>query len=212
MREETKTLTFAAVICVACSLLLSGTAAVLKTRIEANQKYDEQRNILKAFGIKMTDKTAWPREKIEAAFEDNVAEIKTDNGLPLYTWSHDGATKPSKYAFPISGKGLWGNLYGYVAVEADLETIAGITFYKHEETAGLGAEIEKAYFQDQFVGKKLYEAGLPTPFTITKPGMAKGDIEVDGISGATLTSQGVQNLLRKDSAAYADSFKIRREN
>lgn len=85
-------------------------------------------------------------------------------------------------------------------------------FINTRKTAGLGAEIEKAYFQDQFVGKKLYEAGLPTPFTITKPGMAKGDIEVDGISGATLTSQGVQNLLRKDSAAYADSFKIRREN
>ncbi|MBN2703220.1 MAG: FMN-binding protein [Pontiellaceae bacterium] len=212
MRDETKTLTFAAVICIACSLLLSGTAAVLKTRIEANQKFDEQRNIVKAFGINVADKTAWPREKIEAAFENNVTQIKTDNGLPLFTWTDDGAAEPSKYAFPISGKGLWGTLYGYVAVEADLETIAGITFYKHEETAGLGAEIEKAYFQDRFVGKKLYEAGLPTEFTVVKPGMAKGDIEVDGISGATLTSQGVQNLLRKDAAAYADYFKTRREN
>ncbi|MBN2683909.1 MAG: NADH:ubiquinone reductase (Na(+)-transporting) subunit C [Pontiellaceae bacterium] len=212
MREETKTLTFAAVICVACSLLLSGTAAILKTRIASNEKFDEQRNIVKAFGINVADKNAWPREKIEAAFQNNVTKIKIDGGLPLYTWTEDGADAPSKYAFPISGKGLWSILYGYVAVEADLETIAGITFYKHEETPGLGAEIEKAYFQDQFVGKKLYEAGLPTEFTVVKPGMAQSNIEVDGISGATLTSQGVQNLLRKDAAAYADYFKTLREN
>ena len=203
MREEAKILTFAAVLCIVCSLLLSGTASLLKNRQEANEAFDIKRNIVKVFGI---DTKSMERAQIEAAFKAHVSETDA-NGLPLYTWTNNGETAPSKYAFPISGPGLWGTLYGYIAVESDFETIAGITFYKHEETPGLGAEIEKDKFQKQFIGKKLYEAGLPTEFSVMKPGMAESNCEVDGISGATLTGNGVQNLLRKDAAAYADTFK-----
>lgn len=132
--------------------------------------------------------------------------MTAESALPLYAWTEDGDGKPSKYAFPISGRGLWSLLEGYVALESDLETIAGITFYKHSETPGLGAEIDTAWFQQQFVGKKLYADGIATDFVVAKPGMAKGDREVDGISGATLTGKGVQALLRKDARRYADYF------
>lgn len=224
MREETKTLLFAAIVCVACSLLLSSTAASLKALQEANAEFDVKRNIAKAFGVPATEAT---RDKIAALFEQHIDErvIDTASGevlegvkpwdlsteeregkskLPLYTWREDG--KITQYAFPISGKGLWSMLHGYLALKGDLETIAGITFYKHGETPGLGAEIEKDWFQRQFVGKKLYADGEPVDFTVAKPGNAQGDSAVDGISGATLTGKGVQALLRKDAALYANYF------
>ncbi len=206
MREDTKTLVFAATVCITCSLLLSGAAAGLKSLQEANQEFDQHRNIVKAFGI---DISALSRPEIEKSFEDHVNMVSAgsgEEGLPVYTWTDDGADQPSKYAFPISGKGLWSMLYGYIALESDLQTIAGLTFYKHGETPGLGAEIEKSWFQDQFPGKKLYKDGEPTEFKIAKPGSASGDHAVDGISGATLTGKGVQALLRKDAALYADYF------
>ena len=202
MREDTKTLVFAAIVCVSCSLLLSGTAAGLKTRQQANEAFDVKRNIVKAFGI---DISAMTRPEIEGTFEQHVAEEMAGD-LPIYTWTEDGADQPSKYAFPVSGKGLWSMLYGYLSLEADLETIAGISFYKHGETPGLGAEIEKAWFLSQFTGKKLYADGKPTNFLVTKPGYATGDMAVDGISGATLTGKGVEKLVQKDAAAYANYF------
>ena len=202
MREDTRTLTFAAIVCVTCSLLLSGTAAGLKSMQEANKAFDVKRNIVKAFGIDIGE---MKRPEIEATFEKHVAE-ESAGELPLYIWTDEGADKPSKYAFPISGKGLWSTLYGYLSLNADLETIAGISFYKHGETPGLGAEIEKDWFLSQFKGKKLYANGAATAFEVAKPGFAQGDSAVDGISGATLTGNGVEALIRKDSAAYANYF------
>ncbi len=208
MREDTRTLVFAAVVCVSCSLLLSGTAAGLKSRQQANEAFDVKRNIVKAFGI---DVSEMKRPQITATYEQHVAAAKAGE-LDLFTWTDDGSPKPSKYAFPISGKGLWSMLYGYLSLNADLETIAGISFYKHGETPGLGAEIEKKWFQSQFVGKKLYADGKPTDFLLVKPGTPLNDTSVDGISGATLTGNGVQALIRKDAAAYAGYFNSIRGN
>lgn len=206
MREDTRTILFATVICVTCSLLLSGTAAGLKNLQEANKAFDVKRNIVKAFGISISEMT---RPEIETSFASHIAEAsaETEAGqLPIYTWTDDGADQPSKYAFPISGKGLWSTLYGYLSLNADLETIAGISFYKHGETPGLGAEIEKDWFLAQFAGKRLYTDGATTEFMVTKPGYAQSDSEVDGISGATLTGKGVEALIRKDAALYANYF------
>ena len=206
MREDTRTLVFAAIVCVTCSLLLSGTAAGLKDRQQANEAFDVKRNIVKAFGVDISTLT---RPEIEDTFTAHIAEAtaETDDGqLPIYTWTDDGADTVSKYAFPISGRGLWSMLYGYLSLNADLETIAGLSFYKQLETAGLGAEIEKDWFQSQFTGKRIYQDGAVVDFAVTKPGYASGESEVDGISGATITSRGVQALLRKDAALYANYF------
>ena len=203
MREDTRTFVFAGVTCLVVSLLLSVTASVLKPAQQANEAFDVKRNIVKAFGI---DISSLDRPGIEATFEKHVAEDKAGD-LPIFTWTDEGADKASKYAFPISGKGLWSMLYGYLSLEADLETIAGISFYKHGETPGLGAEIEKPWFLSQFTGKKLYEAGAAVDFLVVKPGTSLTDTSVDGISGATLTGKGVQVLIQKDAAAYAEYFK-----
>ena len=205
MREDTRTLIFAAGVCVVVSLLLAGTAKSLEPLQTANEEFDVKRNIVKAFGVDISNKKEWPRTKIEETFEKHVKEEKAGE-LPIFTWTDEGADKASKYAFPISGKGLWSMLYGYLALDADLETIAGVSFYKHGETPGLGAEIEKDWFLSQFPGKKLYADGKPTEFLVVKPGTPLTDSSVDGISGATLTGNGVQALIQKDAAAYADYF------
>ena len=202
MREDTKTLAFAGIVCLTCSLLLSGTAAGLKPRQQANEAFDVKRNIVKAFGI---DISAMDRPTIESTYEKHVTAEKAGE-LDLFTWTDDGADQASKYAFPVSGKGLWSMLYGYLSLEADLETIAGISFYKHGETPGLGAEIEKNWFLSQFAGKKLYKDGSAVDFLVVKPGTPLTDTSVDGISGATLTGKGVQDLICKDAAAYAEYF------
>ncbi|HEY5621021.1 MAG TPA: NADH:ubiquinone reductase (Na(+)-transporting) subunit C [Pontiella sp.] len=211
MREDTRTLIFAAGVCLSVSLLLSGTAAVLKPAQVANEKLDVKKNIIKAFGVDLSDKAAWTPEKIEAEFAKHITDVSAD-GLQVYTWTDDGADQPSKYAFPIKGKGLWGDIYGYLSLETDLETIAGISFYKHIETPGLGAEIEKPWFQQQFKGKKLYENGEAVDFAVVKPGSALDESSVDGISGATLTGKGVQAFIRKDAATYAEYFKTVKGN
>ena len=226
MREDTRTLVFAGAVCITCSLLLSGMAAGLKGFQKANEEFDVKRNIVKAFGVDIGGATA---ESVAEIFRKHIEErvVDAETGtvvaemdplripsdaadkkalLPLYAWMEDG--KATKYAFPVSGKGLWGMIYGYLALDADLETIAGISFYKHAETPGLGAEIEKDWFQSQFSGKQLYnDDGEPTDFKVVKPGSARGDAVVDGISGATLTGKGVENLLRHDARLYADYFK-----
>jgi Na+-transporting NADH:ubiquinone oxidoreductase subunit C len=202
MREDTRTFVFAGIVCITVSLLLSGMARSLEPLQKANEAFDVKRNIVKAFGI---DISSMDRPGIEAMYEKHISEETADD-MPIFKWTDAGADKPSKYAFPISGKGLWSMLYGYLSLDSDLETIAGISFYKHGETPGLGAEIEKAWFQSQFAGKKLYADGAPTDFQIAKPGAATGDSAVDGISGATITGKGVQMLVQKDAAAYANYF------
>jgi len=212
MREETRTIIFATVICVSCSLLLSGTAALLKSRQDTNAAFDVQRNIVKAFGLDITGATP---DSIGKVFDEHISEGKTEDGLPIYVWKDDG--KATKYAFPVSGKGLWSTIYGYLALDADLRTVAGISFYKHGETPGLGAEIEKDWFLDQFKGKELYdEDGTPLSFAVVKGDADKLPPEqrkcaVDGISGATLTGKGVQNFLCRDITQYANYFKNLRE-
>lgn len=105
----------------------------------------------------------------------------------------------SQVVLPVRGKGLWSTMYAYVAIDADLNTITGVSFYEHGETPGLGGEIENPRWQATWEGKKLYDDGGDLAFTVQKPG-SQGDPEeqrfrVDGLSGATLTSDGVDRLM-----------------
>ena len=216
MREDSKTIIFALGICLVCSVLLSGLAAGLKKIQTANREFDVKRNIVKAFGV---DIGVLTKNEIEEKYSTHISKntIDLDNeiifgdGKPfsqinVFSWKDDVNAKPSKYAFPIAGKGLWSVLYGYLAIDADIETIVGISFYAHKETPGLGAEIEKAWFQDQFKDKKIYENGQVADFKVTKPGLANNEYSVDGISGSTITSKGVEILLKKDAEIYAKYF------
>jgi len=125
---------------------------------------------------------------------------------PFYTYE-DPESGAKQYAIHLSGKGLWSTVKAFMALESDLSTIAGIVFYEHQETPGLGGEVEKPFFQDQFKGKKWTANGQVQTFRITKPGAADTDHSVDGITAATMTCIGVEKFLNADYAVYHRYFE-----
>ena len=101
---------------------------------------------------------------------------------------------------PIHGKGLWGTMYGFLALAADANTVKGITFYEHKETPGLGGEVENPRWQKQWVGKKLFDENNKLVIDLLKGSVDKSKPEaiyqVDGLSGATITTDSVDNFIR----------------
>lgn len=110
------------------------------------------------------------------------------------------ADQLSGIVLPVYGYGLWSTMYGYIALEADANTVIGLRFYEHGETPGLGAQIDNPGWQALWQGKKIYgESGTPQIEVVkgqSVPGTARAVHQVDGITGATLTGDGVTNLLR----------------
>jgi Na+-transporting NADH:ubiquinone oxidoreductase subunit C len=104
-----------------------------------------------------------------------------------------------RIVLPIHGYGLWSTLYGFLALEADMNTVAGITFYEQQETAGLGGEVENPAWKAQWQGKKIFSDGHDVALRVIKgsvdPSASNAAHQVDGLSGATITSRGVQNLV-----------------
>lgn len=141
------------------------------------------------------------------AFDVNVAEESkqadmTKRLLPIYIYSDDNVGM--KYILPLYGQGLWGPIWGYVALNSDGSTIYGAYFSHQGETPGLGAEIEKPDFQGRFVDKRLFKNGEFLPVTVVKAGQHPQGNEdyVDGISGGTITSKGVASMLDNCLAPY----------
>ena len=105
--------------------------------------------------------------------------------------------KLEQVILPIDGKGLWSTLYGFLALEGDLNTVKGITFYEHAETPGLGGEIENPDWTAKWSGKKIYDEQGSVQFHIAKGAADKNNPhQVDGLSGATLTVNGVTSLIK----------------
>jgi Na+-transporting NADH:ubiquinone oxidoreductase subunit C len=100
-----------------------------------------------------------------------------------------------KYVFPVRGYGLWSMMKGYLAVEPDLETIAGLTFYEHAETPGLGGEIKSAKFKAQWPGKKIYGDDGDVSVQVVKAA-PDDQYSIDALTGATITSNGVSNMMK----------------
>ena len=99
------------------------------------------------------------------------------------------------YVFPVYGKGLWSTLYGFLAVEADGETVRGITFYDHAETPGLGGEVDNPNWKAKWTGKKVYGEDGSVALSVVK-GTAATETQIDGLSGATITSNGVDKMVK----------------
>lgn len=132
-----------------------------------------------------------------AAGTDSAGLNRLERYSLVYLVREEG--KISQIILPIRGKGLWSTMYAYVAIEPDLSTIRGISFYEHGETPGLGGEIENRQWQDSWRGKQLYDSDGAMKLRLQKGKAAtSGDAapyEIDGLSGATLTAQGVTRLL-----------------
>jgi Na+-transporting NADH:ubiquinone oxidoreductase subunit C len=108
--------------------------------------------------------------------------------------------KVEKYILPIYGKGLWSTLYGFIALDKDLHTIKGFTFYEHGETPGLGGEVDNPKWKHKWIGKQAYDKDWNLKIQVIKgkvdPNSDKSKYQVDGLSGSTLTTRGVNNLVR----------------
>ncbi len=240
MGKELKEIGFAALVCLVCGLCLAIVYSGLKSEQDRNKTLDMRVKVLTAIGVGIANdkgKVIKTAEEIEEIFSANIQEtvldgsgtpldvkivdltdaqinVRTEDGLkeyyPLYVYTNPESGK-KRYAIHISGRGLWSVIKGYLALEEDLSTIAGVAFYEHQETPGLGGEIEKDFFQDSFKGKTFMEAGELKEFKIIKPG-SKGDNHcVDGITAATMTCNGVSVFLNSDFAVYNKYFaKLRK--
>ena len=138
---------------------------------------------------------------------DLSKEIKKDiseQKLPLYIAEVAGETK---YIIPLRGKGLWGPIWGFISFNDDLNTVFAAVFDHKKETPGLGAEINTSLFQDPFKGKTIFEKGKLEYITVQKGG-ANGDIhKVDAISGGTITSNGVTDMIEERLERYMPYFE-----
>lgn len=102
----------------------------------------------------------------------------------------------TKYIFPLSGQGLWGPIWGYIALNSDLNTVYGVSFSHKGETPGLGAEIAQPWYWEQFRGKEIFKGGTLVSIAVLKGlGSTANPHAVDGISGGTMTSKGVEAML-----------------
>lgn len=218
--------TYASIMVIVVALVLSSAATLLRPLQDQNMRIERMQNILSTINI-----TA-PRNEAIALFEQYITQTMVLNHLgeevegdafeidmrdeirkpletrniPLYVAEVEGNTF---YIVQVRGTGLWGPLWGFLSFEEDMNTIAGANFDHASETPGLGAEIADAPFQRQFIGKKIFDNnGEFQSVVVVKGGAPSGDEHaVDGISGGTITSNGVTSMLRSGLEVYEPYFK-----
>jgi Na+-transporting NADH:ubiquinone oxidoreductase subunit C len=149
---------------------------------------------------------------VKTNLRPNLNSVDKKLRLPIYI-RKDDTGKPMYYILPVHGMGLWSLIEGYIALESDVNTIAGITFYSQLETAGLGAEIQQKWFTDSYKGKKVFDNNGQMVSVNIKKGKIDSSVEkeknhmVDGISGATLTGDGINEFMIKDLLLYENFLK-----
>ena len=224
MRNNSYTLIFTSCVTIVLGIIIATTADNLRERQEINEELDIKKNILYALGYKQNIDNPWTNKIVESLYKNSINEIYIDRKGTVYQKQEDIEKNPLKiyqrmdnglitgYAIPIEGKGLWGTMYGYFAIEPDAVTVKGITFYRHKETPGLGGEVDKEWFKNNFIGKRLVDNdGKLVSIEVIKGFVSDKDPEayrkVDGISGATITGKGVTTFLKKDLNKYEPYFK-----
>jgi Na+-transporting NADH:ubiquinone oxidoreductase subunit C len=226
------TFIFASVMVVIVAVLLSLAAIGLGPYQAQNVKAEKMQDILSSIGVISDARQAeklfnqhikeqlvlnskgQPVTKGITAFDvdlkkelDKVRTGKADEQLfPLFVFKKDAKLY---YVIPVRGKGLWGPIWGYVALEGDRNTVYGASFGHKGETPGLGAEIDTEGFEKQFAGKKILdESGNFVSVKVIKGGASPEDAHgVDAISGGTITSNGVSEMLKRTLASYVPYFK-----
>lgn len=193
MKGSVYTLIYAGVLGAACALLLTGAASFTAPYRKANADADRKRNILTVLEVPYSKKVS--SGELVSIFETNVQEEESrDLEIYRYVPGRDSEGKEA-VAVHFEGPGLWGPIRGFLALDTDMRTIRGITFYEQEETPGLGGEIASDWFRKAFVGKKIVnESGQPG-IIIKGGGETNAINEVDAISGATMTCDKVEELL-----------------
>lgn len=224
VNKNSYTFMFAAIMVVVVAAALSFAATTLKPFQDSNVEQEKMQNILSSIGIDVSRPEAavqYPtyitkqlvinenqlKEGVDAFTVDMAKEVRkpaVQRDSPLYIAEKDGQTY---YIIPLRGTGLWGPIWGYIALEGDLNTIYGAVFDHAGETPGLGAEIKEASFGNQFKNKKvLSDSGELLGIDVRK-GDASNEHQVDGISGGTITSVGVEEMIIDCLRAYIPFLK-----
>lgn len=197
------TVVYASVMVLLVAVVLAFTSQSLRSFQKKNEDNDKRQQILRSINVSVSANEAETKyqELIKESFlvNENGEKVEGDaftatpDQHPVFVANVDGKTK---YIMALSGAGLWGPLWGYLSVDDDRNTIYGTDFSHQGETPGLGAEIAKPQFSNEFKGKKLFVNGEFKSVAIVKPGKSVvGQDYVDGISGGTITSQGVDHML-----------------
>ncbi|MFO7746051.1 MAG: NADH:ubiquinone reductase (Na(+)-transporting) subunit C [Psychroflexus sp.] len=227
------TFIFAIAMVVVVAVTLSFTATTLSPLQKENVRKEKMQNILSTIGIDVdrdsaeelfnkhiTQQLALNHEGEEkegvVAFDVNLAKelSKPDDEqtYPLYIANYEGS---EFYIAPLRGNGLWDAIWGYIALKDDANTVKGVVFDHKGETAGLGAEITTDWFQQRFTDEKIFNNdGDLVGVNVVKGysgGNDKDDNKVDSISGATITSDGVSEMIEKRLKNYLPYFKKRQE-
>ena len=190
---------YSAILVIIVAFLLAFVSSSLKDKQEANVKLDKEKQILNSLNLRDKSDT-----EAHALYEKIV---KFDEAQNLYVCTLENGDM--KYVFPLKGMGLWGGISGFIALDADMNTIYGAYFNHESETAGLGAEIKDSQaWQEKFIGKKVFDADGNVAIAVVKNiEKSKEEYQVDCVTGATLTSNGVSEMLQKGFAQYAASLK-----
>ena len=204
---------YSTVMVVVVATLLAVAALALKSRQDANilnekkqailaslslegQNYDE---VIEAYVVNENGEKIEGQDPIQLLFD--LPTAFAENTLPVFQ-AEDG-----RIVVPVSGVGLWGPMWGYVALEKDMNTISGIVLDHAGETPGLGAEVATPKHQAMYKGKTLFEGDEFVSVTLRKGGAKDEKHEVDAISGGTKTSDGVTDMLKKSLGAYQPLLK-----
>lgn len=193
MKGSAYTLAYAAILGAVCALLLTGVSRLTARYRDANARAEEIRNILTVLEVPFSPTSS--SQQLLRLFEAKVQE-ETRGDTTFFIYSEPGeAESVQAVAVRLAGSGVWGPMKGFLSLEPDVKTIRGITFYEHEETPGLGGEIQSRWFRKQFRGKSIEDAAGKPGIRIQRGRRASAANEVDGISGATLTSSRVETML-----------------
>jgi len=225
---------FSALMVIIVATLLSFVSEQLRPIQEKNVEVEKKLDILRSVGIaRDIDEVKNKNEYVEQIYAeeiDSTLVINTEGevqegveafsvdlkieltrkpeerNLPIFI--HTTEQGKEIFIVPLQGKGLWGPIWGYVSFEPDLSTIYGAIFSHAKETPGLGAEIDEFWFQEQFFGKTVFnEAGEFTSISVLKAGADPDDLHaVDAISGGTITSVAVENMMKECIGNYRDFF------
>lgn len=176
-----------------------------KTAADLYKQYvnDEECVVLDSDGNVVDGKVAFDVDIKKQYRDKNLPE--EDRDYPLYVATVDDDTK---YVIPVVGSGLWGPIWGYVAVNSDQSSIYGAKFDHKTETPGLGAEINKEFFYKHFTGEQISDNGVYKKIKVVKDGSGTepNNGAVDGITGGTITSKGVEEMLDRTLKVYVKYF------
>jgi Na+-transporting NADH:ubiquinone oxidoreductase subunit C len=190
---------YSTILVVIVAFLLAFVFQALKPMQDANVALDVKKQILYSLNIRGLDGA-----EAEAKYKEIVKSEEKAGDLSYYVCDIKGE---KKYVFPLKGMGLWGGISAFVSVNEDLNTIYGAYFNHESETAGLGAEIKDSQaWQEKFQGKKIADENGETKIAVVKK-VETPEYEVDCVTGATLTSNGVSDMLREGLKKYLDILK-----